>query len=518
MWTGALTLGVIIAGAGPASTRLPVARAAGLAPLATAIASESGLRFVRPPAEITLESGGKLHRRLRLTNGGDSDVVIQSLRSSAEGAGFALKSSSDQRALELRGGEELQIPVESGGQQRLVLVLDGSAWEPGEHPLDIQVDVDVGEPVVLSVLLNVVEPEEDKDRIVGEVPERIFSEGPQPKLVVDRFVHDFGDELGGKKLETDFILRNEGQGDLLLQSIRRSCTCGITEITFPEGRVPRERWREDVIGVLAPGEEATLGVSVDTLGLTAGLMSRKFWVYTNDPHNFPLTLKVSMALDDPMTLLPSSVRFDGVIRSKTPSEKVRVSSAVIGEFDIVGFQMPEPPIVDVESRRLRRVKDEVAHMVEVKVRPDAPPGIHKGTVRLLLDHEWARECRLTYAVEILPEVQFRPLGERRRKTSSTLDLGNIESLGEIVGGYSIENQNPAVPYVPRSASVTSEQGENLFEAEIVPLEEGMKYELRLRLVGVPKMRFLRGKVVVESDLGSLPLRELEFTGVYSGPR
>lgn len=92
------------------------------------------------------------------------------------------------------------------------------------------------------------------DKITDEDMKEIISEkvtGKLPKVQLDKLEHDFGTIAEGTVAETEFIVTNVGEGDLLIISAKGSCGC-----TVPEP--PKEP--------IKPGESAPIKVSFDSKG------------------------------------------------------------------------------------------------------------------------------------------------------------------------------------------------------------------------------------------------------------
>lgn len=75
--------------------------------------------------------------------------------------------------------------------------------------------------------------------------------GKLPKIKLDKEIHDFGTIAEGQVVETEFMVTNTGEGDLLIVDAKGSCGC-----TVPEP--PKDP--------IKPGESAPIKVSFDSKG------------------------------------------------------------------------------------------------------------------------------------------------------------------------------------------------------------------------------------------------------------
>ena len=89
----------------------------------------------------------------------------------------------------------------------------------------------------------------------------------QPKLVMSEEKWDFGKVTRGEKPTHIFMVKNEGEGDLIITGVKPSCPCIETSISSNS---------------LKPGESAELKVSYDTTDY-AGKDEKHLHIYSNDP-------------------------------------------------------------------------------------------------------------------------------------------------------------------------------------------------------------------------------------------
>jgi len=91
--------------------------------------------------------------------------------------------------------------------------------------------------------------------------------GPQPRILVSEQEWDFGKVIQGEKPTHIFIVKNEGEGDLIIEGVKESCAC--IEASISTNRIK-------------PGESAELKVSYDTTDYV-GKDEKHIHIYSNDP-------------------------------------------------------------------------------------------------------------------------------------------------------------------------------------------------------------------------------------------
>ena len=91
--------------------------------------------------------------------------------------------------------------------------------------------------------------------------------GPQPRILVSEEEWDFGKVTRGEKPTHIFIVKNGGEGDLIIDRLKESCDC--IEVSISATRIQ-------------PGESAELKVSYDTTDYV-GKDEKHVHIYSNDP-------------------------------------------------------------------------------------------------------------------------------------------------------------------------------------------------------------------------------------------
>jgi len=91
--------------------------------------------------------------------------------------------------------------------------------------------------------------------------------GPQPRILVSEEEWDFGKVIQGEKPTHIFIVKNGGEGDLIIEGVKESCACIEVSISTT---------------LIKPGESAELKVTYDTTDYQ-GKDEKHIHIYSNDP-------------------------------------------------------------------------------------------------------------------------------------------------------------------------------------------------------------------------------------------
>jgi hypothetical protein len=136
----------------------------------------------------------------------------------------------------------------------------------------------------------------------AEIREEIIRRAPadRPRIVVIPESHDFGDVSPSEVISTTFLVKNEGQTDLIIKEIHTSCGCTLASLggspffgmkgRKPGGSPPDWRYR------IPPGETVTLEVRYDPdfhKGFR-GPATRIVYISSNDPVDFEKKIKIEL--------------------------------------------------------------------------------------------------------------------------------------------------------------------------------------------------------------------------------
>lgn len=103
-----------------------------------------------------------------------------------------------------------------------------------------------------------------------------------PKIVFKEKIHDFGKVPQGPSLQYNFKFTNKGNGTLIIQRIQTTCGCtGATVGTKTE---------------YEKNESGEIKVEFNTQG-RIGPQEKGIVVFTNDPNNLEISLKVKCDID-----------------------------------------------------------------------------------------------------------------------------------------------------------------------------------------------------------------------------
>ena len=486
---------------------------------------KGGLVTMREQLHFDLKQGERAVKNLRLRNAGTEALTVAQVW--ADHACVQIRRKVEKEYVDVSADQSLGLVLEPEEFLRLSISLDSAGLELGDHQFHFFARTQEAEgpecDVLLTMRLRDNREDDERDFDASKPPVIETTGGPPPKLVFDHYTWDAGDRWIGERLLHTFTFENQGEGPLIVQDFRTQCHCSVARLELNGIEIPTRRRRTERLGILQPGEKGSLDVEVDTTGQSLDL-NKKFSLFTNDlERNSSLT--VTAILNSAFQIDEPSAPFGEIRRADRAVKRLTISSKQLGEFTIEGYSIPNKPILDVEYRLLPPGKAErTTYKIILRVRPDVPYGEHVGTVMLEIGHEKVKEARFTFQMKVLPEVDF--LFNNRRLSVDAVRTDNI-NFGLVraptderpainnVKRILIENQNPDIPYIPRSVRIEARPSSDLFECEIIPLVEGLRYELLLKVKDSPNLSSFVGKLFIESDHPNLPEAAIRFTGIYS---
>lgn len=186
---------------------------------------------------------------------------------------------------------------------------------------------------------------------------------PQPRLLVEHPVYDFGQVEQGTSVEHVFKLRNGGDGPLRVEHVKSTCACTVGAVLGRD--VP-------------PGGETWVTLQLDT-GELAGPTAKTITVYSNDPDHPVSGLSVQGVVLADLVVDPPLVYLGRVEAGQRASHTVEVRPGrPDGTTRATAVRAPS----FLRARLTPDPADAARQLLEVGVAPDAPVGPISGEVVL----------------------------------------------------------------------------------------------------------------------------------------
>ena len=303
--------------------------------------------------------------------------------------------------------------------------------------------------------------------------------GPQPKILVENPLYDFGTATEASMVNHTFKLKNIGKGRLNISRVKTSCGCTAASPTK---------------NTLAPGEEAEISVGFDT-HFQKGHQVRTITAFTNDPDTPEAVMTMQGMVKQQVSATPSEVSFGKVKQGTEVTKEVIVSDLTMRKdpFTVSNVTNSNPGI-----------------KVEQAKRPDGKPGA-------LL------KITLTKA---MPAGSF---DDTVKITTSRIPL-QVDVFGEVTGDLTVAPAQVSFGIVPhgqeavRMVKLTNEGGKPVkvlgitstavpVSASAEPIDGSKDYKITVQLRrGTPDGQ-VRGQLQIKTDDPEQQVLNVPFYGI-----
>jgi hypothetical protein len=132
-----------------------------------------------------------------------------------------------------------------------------------------------------------------------------------PKVVIPQHEFDFGSVSQGQKVEHEFVVRNDGDADLIIQRIAPSCGCTAAQMSA---------------GAVKPGSSEKIKVAFNTAGFY-GSKTKSVSILTNSRDNPEVILKLKGVVVRGVSVAPERIDFGDI--SPGSSQTTRTQEFVV---------------------------------------------------------------------------------------------------------------------------------------------------------------------------------------------
>lgn len=303
------------------------------------------------------------------------------------------------------------------------------------------------------------------------------SAGAQPKIMSPEPIHNFGNQRTDKDVEHNFVIRNVGEGTLVIRQVRTSCGCTVAQ---PEDKT------------LEPGAETRVKAKLKLRG-RQGPQTKTITVESNDPENPVFKLQFKGTAIPPIKMEPQRILFGKVMDDESRSETVKITTT---EEDLTfNIESVDASGIEGMEHELETIKEGKEYALEVRLPEGLPSGHHNGRFVIRTDNESHRVLLVRVNVQIVGFVEVMP------------PLVNLR--------YSDDPEKKATQYLRASKG----RAEKFAITEVVPPIESMDVELQprgdgeylIKLIDMPLDDTLDGKeLVVRTNLEEKPEIRVPF--------
>lgn len=306
-----------------------------------------------------------------------------------------------------------------------------------------------------------------------------------PKIEVLQETKDVGTVPKGQVIEATFVVRNNGNSDLIISDARPSCGCTVA--SFDK--------------VVKAGAEGKVISSVDTKSFS-GQISKSILLISNDPDRPQMNLFIKANVKPFVDVLPQPFARFSVIKGDSGTQDMILLSEENGFKPSI--EETSQPYVKAEISPAGD-KDKIPgragdqFKLHLTVTPDAPDGLLNAPIRIATGIAQQPTIEIPVSGIVRPRVSVTPV---------MVNFGNFTAGKDpITRNIVVTNNKPGVP-VKVTKAVVSVPG---FITDVVPTQEGVSYTVVVKASDRVKKGTLSGTVKLftsdkEKSVIELPLR------------
>jgi hypothetical protein len=294
--------------------------------------------------------------------------------------------------------------------------------------------------------------------------------GPKPAVVVDGdLTYRFGTAPQQFLLNKDWVIKNEGQADLVLTKGTIECNCTVAAFDGNKDR--------DSI-TLKPGQKTTLHLSFETR-VVNGAFHKKAEILTNDPLHPSLDFVADGTVRPSVVLYPPEPTINYLEISNDQDDhhsSVLLFSPDQPDIKITQLVSSRPSHVVVSQEPMseddcKAMKVEKGRKIIINVKGDMPLGIFREEVVIKTDHPKQPELKLTVSGKMVGPISASP--ERLRLVPVHSPMGRTGELMLTVRGlrptrFEVESKPDRIDVAVSPGGPSSQQGQYRVTVRVPP--------------------------------------------------
>lgn len=257
---------------------------------------------------------------------------------------------------------------------------------------------------VATVAVQYIPGDSDSDEVqhlVGEI-----KSGPQPEVFVETpLIYKFTSKPQFETFSHDWVIKNKGQGDLVLHLQGTTCSCTVAE--FPKGA-------ESDTMTVKPGEETTVHLTFETR-TSEGKFQKSATMGTNDPKMPSITFATDGEVHPAIVTYPPEkvVMFTSISNEVDNSARVAMFSPDRPDLKIIKVTTTKPGFVTGEPAPMNEVdrmylKTKSGFRINIHVKPGMPLGQFNEILTIHTDHPKQPEIKLQVVGKVVGPIAILP--------------------------------------------------------------------------------------------------------------
>ncbi len=227
-----------------------------------------------------------------------------------------------------------------------------------------------------------------KEKIITKVKNvQQLIEG-QPDIYFEEPICNFGKVYKNEDVEHFFIFENRGTKDLIIEDIKTSCGCIISEPTAPK-----------VLPGMSEGIAVVLSGVLDT-----GAISKNIKIYSNDPDTPVYSLRLLGEIIEDITINTRQIGFGRIPKGKKVKVGIDVKPRPGFKLEIQDVISTNPDI----SPEYKKKGHEDKLVVEATLKDTATVGILTGNIQIFTNSKRQSRVIIPFSGEVLGDIRLYP--------------------------------------------------------------------------------------------------------------
>ncbi len=225
----------------------------------------------------------------------------------------------------------------------------------------------------------------------------------QPDICFEEPIYNFGKVYKNEDVEHFFIFENRGTKDLIIEGIKASCGCIVSEVTTSK---------------VLPGMSESVIVVLKGVSGT-GVISKNIKIYSNDPDTPVYSLKLLGEVMEDITINEKQINFGCIPKGKKVKAGINVKPRS-------GFKLEIKDVISSNSdisTKYKKDKKEDEYFVEATLKDTAAIGVLKGNIQILTNSDRQSRVIIPFSGEVLGDIRLYP---------SHLHFGVIKKVNKCV--------------------------------------------------------------------------------------
>ncbi len=311
------------------------------------------------------------------------------------------------------------------------------------------------------------------------------------RMTLDRTDFDFGTIMDNEPKETVFHFTNTGVDPPIIGEVKSTCGCTVPELAKK---------------IYQPGEQGEIIVRYNPHG-KRGLDSRSVTLDVNDSTQPNVKLNIKAHVKQLVLFEPTLLQFGQVDKGKGKTMEFYVAGRTEDfQVTLATTTMPDVYTVEVGETAVREIgvdKEQLrATKLIVKLRDDAPVGMHTAEMTLRTSDERVPVERTQVLSQVLGDIQVTP---------PRISLGRIEIGQSFTREFRVQSRS-GQPFHISQVEARDSTADVTFEFMPEDAKNPTSWKVVMSGRAHPQERRIIGQILVRTDVRSEETIEVRYNG------